>query len=1264
MGEQKGWPMNGLLTDESDSVNVARVLDQERWTLAERRTAQLIECIQPNQPSNEKRNAVTNYVTRLIMNCFPCRVCTFGSVPLKTYLPDGDIDLTALTGDNDAKEIWANKVRHALECEERNGNAEFRVKEVQFIQAEVKIIKCLVENIVVDISFNQVGGLCTLCFLEEVGRFISHSHLFKRSIILIKAWCYYESRILGAHHGLISTYALETLVLYIFHIYNNKFAGPLEVLYRFLEFFSNFDWENYCISLWGPVPINSLPNMIAEPPRRDDEELLLNKPFLEWCTQNYAVSPGGQDGQIFSSKFFNVIDPLRTSNNLGRSVGKGNFFRIRSAFTFGAKRLVSLLECRKDEIIPELNQFFKNTWERHGTGVRPDCPLPSLQRKFPNQKIPNMQPGVGDPFIKGNNNNNRNRDQKSLKTNHSLSTNNGLTKLQFARTRSSPELTNASTDSFPRGRQGRAVDHGQHTESENGMGRRNNNQLGSDVSSNHSSKSLLDEIPRSFNNNSDTNSVVSSSYDNGFAASTSGEIPSMEMSQEEQDMINRMAMHGFNGQFQLPAGPQNLPLAFHSLFSSDLNNLANLSLIGRPWSPSLQFPPGFVSPPVTPNPYSQSSVLDQMVGKERNNTVIPNNPDERMQLVHDNYVVEPGEERYNTWRDNDPSAASRQSNRNRENSSSGPNFVPVSVIPSSLLPIQTRFGRGDLLPVVREDIIAHEQRRNQNITGWTDTSSSDARSSSSRHSRGSSRPAYENSRNNNRMADKFPRSPREKWARKPAFPVPVSHSEKHKPPVWQSESAAEDSFSEFDNDSADWASTSAGDESVALERLPHMVYDPALNATGSNQNPVFPIGGPVLIGPQGQRVMDNSGRVFIPTGPPIPFYFIPPTREMANINARPASQSGRDETLSSRISNRDFDSVFTPDLVHITPSPSTASSVIDSDERNKSDIFNSDLDSHLDNLMYGRLCLNSPYNNNNNNNNNAPFIAQQPIMLPPQMFLQGHFPSEGQSRPVLGNLNLTQFSGYGGPRLVPLMPFQPGSERVQSVSVTPRFTEEPPRSRVGTGTYLPNPKGPYRERQSNARNQRWNNNHNNDNTEREGSWINAKQRAALNRRGNSRSERNRNHHHHPTAENQSEGQWQTYRNESYRHEDNINKNNNNNNTSSSNYHHHRAGPKLSAVARGQGNMGYNMYHLGPPSVPNGVVHVGSVSQSPVVMVYSYDQQHNAGHGRNNPSEIGSVRQSVVPVLDEVILPHELRRGELSTSSPEPPSPAHLNRSEF
>ncbi|XP_062105957.1 uncharacterized protein LOC133817447 [Humulus lupulus] len=99
-------------------------------------------------------------------------------------------------------------------------------------------------------------------FRNEVDCLISKDHLFKWSIILIKAWCYYESRILGAHHGLISTYALETLVLYIFHLFNSSLNGPLAVLYKFLDYFSNFDWDNYCISLNGPVRISSLPELM------------------------------------------------------------------------------------------------------------------------------------------------------------------------------------------------------------------------------------------------------------------------------------------------------------------------------------------------------------------------------------------------------------------------------------------------------------------------------------------------------------------------------------------------------------------------------------------------------------------------------------------------------------------------------------------------------------------------------------------------------------------------------------------------------------------------------------------------------------------------------------------------------------------------------------------------------------------------------------------------------------------------------------------
>ena len=66
----------------------------------------------------------------------------FGSVPLKTYLPDGDIDLTAFGGLN-VEEALASDVCSVLEREEQNNTAEFVVKDVQLIRAEVSNIESI-----------------------------------------------------------------------------------------------------------------------------------------------------------------------------------------------------------------------------------------------------------------------------------------------------------------------------------------------------------------------------------------------------------------------------------------------------------------------------------------------------------------------------------------------------------------------------------------------------------------------------------------------------------------------------------------------------------------------------------------------------------------------------------------------------------------------------------------------------------------------------------------------------------------------------------------------------------------------------------------------------------------------------------------------------------------------------------------------------------------------------------------------------------------
>lgn len=370
-----GGPPFSLSLSNPDPLSIAA----DTWAVAEDPTHEILNCIHSTLDSEERRKDVIDYVQRLIRCSVGCEVFPYGSVPLKTYLPDGDIDLTALSTPN-VEESLPQEVLAVLREEEQNENAEYEVKGTQFIDAEVKLVKCLVQNIVIDISFNQLGGLCTLCFLEQVDRLVGKDHLFKRSIILIKAWCYYESRILGAHHGLISTYALETLVLYIFHVFNSSLNGPLVVLYRFLDYFSRFDWDNYCISLDGPVCKASLPDIVVEKPENGGKDLMLSEEFLKNCIDMFSVPSRGLEtnSRAFVQKHLNIIDPLKENNNLGRSVHRANFYRIRSAFRFGARKLGQILLLPKDDIADEIKLFFKNTLDMHGRTSGPDLEDSSL----------------------------------------------------------------------------------------------------------------------------------------------------------------------------------------------------------------------------------------------------------------------------------------------------------------------------------------------------------------------------------------------------------------------------------------------------------------------------------------------------------------------------------------------------------------------------------------------------------------------------------------------------------------------------------------------------------------------------------------------------------------------------------------------------------------------------------------------------------------------------------------------------------------------
>ncbi|KAH0928443.1 hypothetical protein BRARA_D00350 [Brassica rapa] len=350
------------------------MIAEESWMIAEERAHEILSIIQPFYVSDRNRNEIIDYVRALIKSHDGIEVFSFGSVPLKTYLPDGDIDMTVITK-QDMEDKFFEKMYNTLKSEE--GKPEFDVTDVKFIPAQVKVIKCNIRNIAVDISFNQMAGLCALCFLEQVDQLFGRDHLFKRSIILIKAWCYYESRILGANMGLFSTYALSILVLYIINLFHSSLSGPLSVLYKFLDYYGSFDWSNYCISLSGPVPISRLPELMAASPE-NRQELLLDQKFVRDCVKLYPAPTKSVEtnGLEFPIKQLNIVDPLKYSNNLGKSVTIGNVKRVKHAFTLGARKLRDVLSLPCETIGWRLEKYFGNALERNGKGQRQDVKDP------------------------------------------------------------------------------------------------------------------------------------------------------------------------------------------------------------------------------------------------------------------------------------------------------------------------------------------------------------------------------------------------------------------------------------------------------------------------------------------------------------------------------------------------------------------------------------------------------------------------------------------------------------------------------------------------------------------------------------------------------------------------------------------------------------------------------------------------------------------------------------------------------------------------
>lgn len=118
-----------------------------------------------------------------------------GSFPLRCYLPESDLDLVILSGDgstNDATLILSvfNVLCRTIIESDSGGRRDcsFIIRNVEFRNARTKLAHCVVNNLDVDITVNQINALESNILLEEADRAIGADHVFKKSVLLLKVY--------------------------------------------------------------------------------------------------------------------------------------------------------------------------------------------------------------------------------------------------------------------------------------------------------------------------------------------------------------------------------------------------------------------------------------------------------------------------------------------------------------------------------------------------------------------------------------------------------------------------------------------------------------------------------------------------------------------------------------------------------------------------------------------------------------------------------------------------------------------------------------------------------------------------------------------------------------------------------------------------------------------------------------------------------------------------------------------------------------------
>ena len=380
---------------------------------------EIVSMVQPTEQQMNYRRSISRFLSRQCNKILGAKGFDIGLQGLRCFLPDDPVQISIfLSRGQDV--LWHVRLNerlcrlsggggslHAMEddCLDTMPDLSHSLSNVIFIKTADETghrLLCIADTVVGgEILMNARFELCLIAFWEDFSRAIGKNNLFKRSLLLIRAWWVYEAKMHYFASGIPDS-ALIVMIMSIFNRFYDRMHHPLHVFCQFLSEYSTLDLSAFVITINGPVSIDffiSTPeNHIVQQSgtflsheflcryqnlalAKEVEENSISS-LMNETSDAHVMATSAEKSRAFGGRPMMVAHPLISGKNMipDQKEARSNSLFVTEAFRAGATAVLAMLspEAGADSSSNAhlvVETMFKTVIQRFGRGWKPDAPL-------------------------------------------------------------------------------------------------------------------------------------------------------------------------------------------------------------------------------------------------------------------------------------------------------------------------------------------------------------------------------------------------------------------------------------------------------------------------------------------------------------------------------------------------------------------------------------------------------------------------------------------------------------------------------------------------------------------------------------------------------------------------------------------------------------------------------------------------------------------------------------------------------------------------